>query len=55
MERIAIVSYIDGRIYRASHLNSLTHLVVVSSDGEIYYQELPSYIRDAPPGQGAQI
>ena len=51
MERIAIVSYKDGEVYRASHLNSLTHLVVVSSDGDIYYQELPSYIRKAPPGE----
>ncbi len=51
MKKAAIVSYKDGELYRAAHLSKAEYLLVVSSDDMIYSLELPSYIRDAPPGE----
>jgi len=51
MEKAAIVSHKDGKLYTTSHLSSAEYLVVVSSDDRIYSLELPSYIRGAPLGE----
>ncbi len=51
MEKAAIVSHKDGKLYTTSHLSSADYLVVVSLDDRIYSLKLPSYIRGAPAGE----